>query len=258
VSEPSQGRAAALARARAEVAATCRALRERGLVVGTAGNVSVRVGDEVAVSPSGVDYARLTADLVGVHRLDGSAVDAPLAPSSELPLHLAVYAGSTAAAIVHTHAPASTALSTVVDEVPASHYYVAMFGGPVRVAPYATFGSDELAANVAAALVGRTAALLGNHGAVVVADDLPVALERAGYLEYVCDQYLRALGTGRPVRTLPAAEIDRVAGLLAGYGQQPPGRPTGRDDGRGGSPLPDPDPPVARYDRRTPPPATGR
>jgi L-fuculose-phosphate aldolase len=211
-----------LAEARAEVAATCRALRARGLVVGTAGNVSVRVGELVAISPSGLDYDALTAELVGVHRLDGRPVEAPLAPSSELPLHLAVYGAGDAAAVVHTHAPASTALSTVVDEVPATHYYLALFGGPLRVAPYATYGSPELAANAAAALADRTAALLANHGAVVTADGAAKALELAGYLEYVCDQYLRALATGRPVRALPDGELDRVAARLAGYGQQAP------------------------------------
>ncbi len=188
-------------------------------MVGTAGNVSVRVGDLVAVSPSGLDYDAMTPELVGVHTLDGTPVDAPLRPSSELPLHLQVYARTDAAAVVHTHAPASTALSCVVDEVPASHYYTALFGGPVRVAPYATFGGDELAGNVAAALAGRTAALMGNHGAVVVADSLTTALSLAGYLEYVCDVHLRALATGLPVRTLPPAEIENVAGLLSGYGQ---------------------------------------
>ena len=205
--------------AQEQVVAACRALRAEGLVVGTAGNVSVRVGDLVVVSPSGLDYDEMTPEVVGVHRLDGSPVDAPLLPSSELPLHLQVYARTAARAIVHTHAAASTALSCVVDEVPASHYYTAMFGGPVRVAPYATFGSDELAAGVAAALDGRGAALMGNHGAVVVADTLPRALDLARYLEYVCDVHLRALSTGLAVRTLGAGEIDRVADLLGGYGQ---------------------------------------
>lgn len=210
---------------RAQVAATCRALRAEGLVVGTAGNVSVRVGDLVAVSPSGLDYDDLTPGLVGVHRLDGTPVDAPLEPSSELPLHLEIYARTAAQAVVHTHAVASTALSCVVDEVPASHYYTAMFGGPVRVAPYATFGSDALARNVAAALEGRRAALMGNHGAVVVAGNLAKALDLVRYLEYVCDTHLRALSTGLPVRTLDPTEIDRVAALLDGYGQSIPAGP---------------------------------
>jgi L-fuculose-phosphate aldolase len=204
---------------RAQLAETCRELRRAGLVVGTAGNVSVRVGGLVAVSPSGLDYDAMTAELVGVHALDGTPVDAPLRPSSELPLHLQIYARTGAEAVVHTHAPASTALSCVLEEVPASHYYTAMFGGPVRVAPYATFGSDALAENVASALDGRRAALMSNHGAVVVADTLRAALSLAGYLEYVCDVHLRALATGLPIRTLPAEEIRNVSGLLSGYGQ---------------------------------------
>lgn len=213
-----------LEEARRQVVEACRTLRRTGLVVGTAGNVSVRVGEQVAVSPGGLDYDALTADLVGVHRLDGSAVEAPLAPSSELPLHLAVYAATAANTVVHTHAVASTALSTVLDEVPASHYYSAMFGGPVRVAPYATFGSPELAHNVVSALDGRAAALMGNHGAVVVAATAAKALDLATCLEYVCDLHLRALSTGLPVRILPPAEIDRVARMLGGDGQVPPGR----------------------------------
>jgi L-fuculose-phosphate aldolase len=209
-----------LEEARTGVVWACRRLRDRGLIVGTAGNVSVRAGDLVAVSPSGLDYDELTAELVGVHRVaDGEPVEAPLRPSSELPLHLAAYRESDTGAVVHTHAPASTALSMVEYEVPASHYYLAMFGGRVRVAPYATFGSEELARNVARALAGRRAALLSNHGAVCVADTVRAAVDLAGYLEYVCDAHLRAVSTGLPVRTLPDRELRRVAERLRGYGQ---------------------------------------
>ena len=204
---------------RAHVADTCRALRRNGLVVGTAGNVSVRVGDFVVISPSGVDYDLITPDLVGVHRFDGTPVDAPLKPSSEFPLHLEVYARTEASAIVHTHASASTTLSTVVDEIPASHYYTALFGGMVRVAPYATFGTTRLAQNVAAALEGRTAALMGNHGAITIGDTLEKAYARVEYLEYVCDVQIRALSTGLPIRTLAAEEVTQVIGLLSSYGQ---------------------------------------
>jgi L-fuculose-phosphate aldolase len=211
-----------LADAREAIVTTCQELSRSGLVVGTAGNVSVRAGDLVAVSPSGLRYASLTSSLVGVHRLDGTAVDAPLAPSSELPLHLAVYAArSEVAAIVHTHSTAATALSTLADEVPAVHYYVAMFGGPVRVAPYATYGTDELAANAVEALRDRTGCLLGSHGAVTVGPDLATAHDKAVYLEWLCDVYLRAAGAGSP-RLLSAAELSAVAAKLGGYGQQRP------------------------------------
>lgn len=199
---------------------TCRELAATGLVVGTAGNVSARVDDLVAVSPTGVDYSELTAGQVGVHRLDGSPVEAELRPTSELPLHLAVYAATGATAIVHTHSVAATALSSIAAELPAVHYQVAMFGGPLRVAPYATYGTDRLAANVVTALAGRTACLMANHGAVVTAPDLGAAFTGSRYLEWLCEVYLRALAAGSP-RILPAEEIDLVAGKFASYGQRP-------------------------------------
>ena len=208
--------------ARAAIVSACRELSAAGLVVGTAGNVSVREGDLVAVTPSGLRYAELTAELVGVHRLDGAPVEAPLAPTSELPLHLAIYAAMPAVrAVVHTHSPAATALSTLVDEVPALHYYAAMFGGPVPVAPYATYGTDELARNAVRALRDRTGCLMGNHGAVTVGPDLATAHDKSVYLEWLCDVYLRASSAGAP-RLLPPAEIAAVAAKLTGYGQQPP------------------------------------
>jgi L-fuculose-phosphate aldolase len=213
-----------LAQARDQVARTCLKLSRSGLVVGTAGNVSVRVGDLVAISPSGVDYESLTPESVGVHRVDGEPVDAPLAPSSELPLHLQVHrrvAVGEGATVVHTHSPAATALSTVLTQVPASHYYTAMFGGPVRVARYAPFGSEALAQAVADALDGRAAALLAHHGAVTVATSAAAAYALAEYLEHICDVHLRALSTGLPVRALGPEELAEAAVGLRGYGPGP-------------------------------------
>jgi L-fuculose-phosphate aldolase len=213
-----------LERLRDDVVQVCRELADSGLVVGTSGNVSARDGDLVVVSPSGVDYHELTAELVGVHRLDGTPVEAVLRPTSEMPLHLGVYAATGAAAIVHTHSVAATALSAVADELPAIHYQVAMFGGPLAVAPYATYGSDELARNVVTALRDRTACLMANHGAVATGPDLKSALTGGRYLEWLCEVYLRALaaaGPGGP-RLLPADEIALVAGQFAGYGQRKP------------------------------------
>jgi L-fuculose-phosphate aldolase len=216
-----------LEREREEIARACKNLSAAGLVVGTAGNVSIRAGDLVAVTPSGLDYAELSAADVGVHRLDGTPVEAPLAPTTELPLHLAVYrayaspASTGTAAIVHTHSVAATATSTLADELPAIHYYLAMFGGPVRVARYATYGTDELARNVVEALHGRTACLMGSHGAVTTGPDLKTAYDRSVYLEWLSDVYLRAAAAGRP-RLLPPGEIEAVAAKLAGYGQRRP------------------------------------
>jgi L-fuculose-phosphate aldolase len=168
-----------------------------------------------------VRYAELTPELVGVHQIDGTAVEAPLAPTSELPLHLAIYlAQPEAGAIVHTHSPAATALSALVDEVPAVHYYLAMFGGPVPVAPYARYGTEDLARNVVRALHDRTACLMGNHGAVTVGPDLATAHEKSAYLEWLCDVYLRAASAGTP-RLLSPAQLAVVAGKIGGSGRRP-------------------------------------
>jgi L-fuculose-phosphate aldolase len=205
---------------RESIVLACRRLVWDRLVVGTAGNVSVRSGDLVAVTPTGVSYDALTAGSIGVHGLDGAPVEAPLAPTSELPLHLAVYAATGAGAIVHTHPVAATALSCLVDEVPPVHYYAGYFGGVVRVAPYAEYGTEELARAAAAALDGRTACLLGNHGAIALGDTLAQAYDRALYLEWLCEVALRAVSSGLPARILDEAQLASVARRLAGYGQR--------------------------------------
>ena len=206
---------------RQQIVDACRAMQRQNLVVGTAGNVSVKVGDRLAISPSGVEYEVMTASDVVVVDLDGTPVDGHLKPSSELPLHLAVYAATDAGAITHNHAPASTALGLVVDEIPASHYYSAMFNGPVRVAPYALFGTDELASNVASALEGRLGALMANHGAITIGPNLTKALSLLPYLEYICEIQLRAMATGQPVKVLAPEVLDAALSSFAGYGQQP-------------------------------------
>ena len=189
-------------------------LRPDGLVVLTAGNISVRSGDLVAITPGSFDYDELTPERICVIHLDGTVAEAPLPPSSEVPMHLAVYrAVPEARAVVHTHAPYASALSTVVDELPALHYLIAELGGPVRVAPYATFGSEALAENVARALDGRTAALLGNHGTIAFGGTLEQAYSRTVLLEWLSALYLRSSLLGGP-RLLPAEEIDRVAQKL--------------------------------------------
>ena len=209
---------------RRAVIRTCQRMQRLGLVVGTAGNVSVRVGDRVVVSPSAVEYQDLAPGMIGVHDMDGRPVDAQLRPSSELPLHLAVYRGTGAQAITHNHAPASTALGLVVDEVPCSHYYSGMFGGPIRVAPYARFGTDELVGNVCAALQGRLGALMSNHGAITIGPSLEKAFSLLPYLEYVCEIQLRAAATGLPVKTL---DEDQMAHVLEGLKTYVPTRITG-------------------------------
>ncbi len=188
-------------------------LRPDGLVVGTAGNLSVRSGELVAITPTSVDYDALDPGLICVVGLDGRILEGARAPSSELPMHLAVYHATDAAAIVHTHAPHATALATVVEELPAIHYLIAELGGPVRVAPYATFGTDELAASVMDALAGRNAVLLRSHGTLTVGRSLEEAYWRSVLLEWLAALYYRATLLGTP-RLIPAAEIELVAEQL--------------------------------------------
>ncbi|MET8453862.1 class II aldolase/adducin family protein [Streptomyces sp. NPDC005209] len=188
----------ALGRERAAVADACRRLGAAGLLIGTAGNVSVRVGDRVAVTATGAVLAQLTAGQVTVVDLDGNVVGGRLRPTSELDLHLGVYRRYGTGAVVHTHAPMATALSCVLDELPCIHYQLLALGGTVRVAPYATFGTPELAESVLTALDGRGAALMANHGAVTHATTLDQAVEHALLLEWACGVYQHAAALGRP------------------------------------------------------------
>lgn len=206
---------------RAEVVDTCRRMRDDGLVVGTSGNVSVRSGEHVVVTPTGVDYRGLRPEHLTVVDLLGRRVSGTLRPTSELPLHLAAYRSHPeAVACVHTHAVHATAVSTLTDAVPNIHYILAVAGGPVRVARYATYGTEELAAAVVEALADRTACLLANHGTLALGGSLKQAYADTEQLEWACRVWLTARAAGNP-RLLPDAEIGRVAAKLRGYGQRP-------------------------------------
>ncbi len=179
------------------------------MVPATAGNVSVRVGDLVAITPTGANLAELTARQVSVVDFAGQLVDGDLEPSSELPLHIGIYRAHPAGAVVHTHAPACTAVASVRDELPCVHYSMLGFGGAVPVSPYATYGSAELAANVVAALAGRSAVLMASHGAITYGPTLAKAFETMELLEWACDLYLRTLALGEP-RVLTAEQTAAV------------------------------------------------
>ena len=210
-----------LEKERRDVVETCLFMQNNGFIVGTAGNVSIRVDDKVAISPSGVPYETMTAEDVVVFSMDGERVDGILEPSSELPLHLSVYRETAAKAITHNHAPASTALGLVVDEIPPSHYYSAMLGGIIRVAPYAEFGTDELARNVTDALKGRSGALMKNHGAITIGPTVKKAAGLLPILEYVCEIHLRAMATGAPIALLSPEQMADAKAAIADYGKQP-------------------------------------
>jgi len=183
---------------RQQVATASRRLAVERLVVGTAGNVSARRGDRIAITPTGAELGSLESEQVTVVDLDGRIVAGELEPTSELDLHLGVYHRYEAGAVVHTHAPMATALSCVLDELPCIHYQMLLFGGSLRVAPYATFGTPELAESVLDALEGRNAALMSNHGAIAYGAGLDSAVELSLLLEWACTVYWRATTLGTP------------------------------------------------------------
>ncbi|MBJ7358115.1 class II aldolase/adducin family protein [Nocardioides sp.] len=194
---------------REQVAEAARRLAHEGLLVGTAGNVSARSGDRVGITASGVVLAGCRPDDVTVVTPTGEVVEGELAPSSELSLHLGVYADTEAAALVHTHAPYSTAVACVLEELPVIHYQQLLLGGAVRVAPYATFGTPELATTVREALAGRQAALMASHGSVAVGASLSAATDNALLLEWLAALYHRASALGTP-KVLTQDEQDDV------------------------------------------------
>ena len=174
---------------------------EAGLVVASAGNVSARVSghDAVAVTPTSISYDVMTADqIVVVSLASGLPIESPSRPSGELPTHLAVYRRRPdVGAIVHTHAPYVSALSVlrrplppIIDEM------IVYFGGTIEVADYAFTGTDDLGANVVAALGDRAGVLLSNHGNLCVGSDLPEALHVALTMESTARVYVECLRTG--------------------------------------------------------------
>ena len=206
---------------REEVAAAARHLGEAGLLVGTAGNLSLRDGDRIWVTGTGVVLTDCCPGDVTAVSLSGEILEGRLVPTSEVDLHLGLYAGLIGAvgAVVHTHAPYSTAVACVLDELPVLHYQQLALGGPVRVAAYSTFGTGELAENVREALVGRQAALMANHGSVAIGAGLDQAVENALLLEWLATLHHRASTLGTP-RVLTEEQQSAVvlAALERGYG----------------------------------------
>lgn len=204
------------------------------LVTGMSGNLSTRVGDLIAITPSGVAYQDMEpADICLVLPGDGTSADgtaiagattAGRRPSTETHMHLAVYRATDAAAIVHTHSPFVVTISAVLDELPAVHYAMAGLGGPVRVAPYARFGTRQLADGAVAALAGRTAVILGNHGALAYGATLAQAYDRARTLEWLARVYWHARMMGVP-RTLGEGALREVAEAAHAIRYGEPGPP---------------------------------
>jgi L-fuculose-phosphate aldolase len=201
---------------REQLVETARAMNERGLNQGTAGNLSARVPDGMLITPSAVPYDVMTpADIVRID-LQGRVLEpGPRPPSTEWRLHAAILAARPDVdAILHAHAMFATTLACLRRPIPAFHYMVAVAGGDsVPCAPYAAFGSPELAGHAARALAGRDACLLANHGMVAVGASPRDALELAIEVETLAAQYWRALQVGEPVLLSEAEMAEVVEGF---------------------------------------------
>ena len=208
--------------AREAVIAAARRTMALGLTHGTSGNVSVRDGTGLLITPTAIPYDALGPD--DIVRLDADGRPAPgqRAPSTEWRIHRDLYAARPdLGAVVHAHPPHATAIACLRKDLPAVHYMVALAGGSsVRCAAYATFGTPELSAAALAALDGRKACLLANHGLVAAGADLDEAVRVAEETERVAEVYWLALAAGTPC-LLDDAEMARVVERFREYGRRP-------------------------------------
>lgn len=203
----------------------CLAMNAARLNQGASGNISVRRGEAMLITPSGVPYARTTPEMICLMPLSGGREDSagPRAPSSEWRFHRDILrARPEFEAVVHCHAPYATALAMTRRGIPASHYMVALFGGDdVRCADYATFGTQALSDNALRALDGRKACLLANHGLLACGPSLEKAMALAVELEALSRQHHLALQIGGPAILTPAQmdeTRERIRSLNYGNG----------------------------------------
>ena len=194
-----------------------------GLTAGTGGNLSVanRKKNLVAITPSGVDYLEMSPEDVVLVGMEGGLIEtSKYKPSSELLFHLALYRRrQDIQAVVHTHSVYATTLASLGWEIPPFHYLVAYSGKKVPLASYATFGSEQLARNVAEAIGDNNAVLMESHGVVTVGATLAKAFEAAEIIEYVARVYYLAKNLGEPA-ILSDEEMKKVIAKFKGYGRK--------------------------------------
>jgi L-fuculose-phosphate aldolase len=202
---------------RCAIADAYRALGQRSMNHASTGNISCRHEDRILITPSGIDYDAITADSIVAINWRGE-VEGRYIPSCEWQMHLEIYrVQPEAGAVVHTHSDACVALSCLRRPIPAFHYMVAAFGGnDIPCAPYAPFGSHELACYATRALASRTACLLANHGMVCHGPILATAISTAIKLETLARQYLMALQAGIPI-LLTEAQVSAAQEQLEEY-----------------------------------------
>ncbi len=192
-----------LMRERVALIEAARSMAALGINQGSAGNISVRAGDAMLITPSAIPYDDITPEMVALMPLDGEygAWEGPKRPSSEWRFHLDIFrARPEIGAIVHTHAPYATAIAMTRRDIPPCHYMITRFGGAtVRCAPYAVFGTAALSTVALAALENRKACLLANHGFIATGATLEAAMAAAVELEALAKQYILSLSIGGPV-----------------------------------------------------------
>lgn len=207
---------------RRAVLEAARAMNREGLSPGRSGNVSARAASGgILITPTGLPYDTLMPEQIVLVREDGTSPRGALKPSSELALHRAIYdARPDARAVVHCHSLNATALACAGRPIPAFHYMVAVAGGTdIPVAPYATFGTPELARAVAGAMANRRACLLAHHGQIACGTDVAAALDLAREVEVLAAQYVTTLQIGGgPL--LGAEAMAEVLAKFTSYGQQ--------------------------------------
>ncbi len=198
---------------------TALAMQKEGLNRGTSGNLSVRHGSGFLVTPSGMPATEQSPDDIVLMDMDGKS-QGRRKPSSEWRFHRDILAARPELnAVLHAHSTFSTTLACLGRDIPPFHYMIAAAGGKtIRCAPYATFGTQELSDHALAAIQGRKACLLANHGMLVAETSLGRALALAVEVETLCEQYCRALQIGTP-NLLSDAEMDVVLEKFKSYGQ---------------------------------------
>lgn len=191
----------------------------QGLSHGSSGNASIRCPQGMWITPSGLEPEAMHATDTVTVDLHGKVLAGALRPSSEWPLHAAIYrARPDVDAILHCHSRHATALACCGRDIPAFHYMVAAAGGDsIRCAPYALFGSEKLAVHALQALSGRRACLLANHGQLTLGSNLGQAFALAVEVEELAAQYLAALTAGEP-RLLDTTQMRAVIARFADYG----------------------------------------
>ena len=205
---------------RERLAAVARRLAAEGLVSGSGGNVSMRASRGMLITPSGLPLAATRGEDLVLVDLEGRVLERSGTPSSETPMHLAVYRHDPrVGAIVHTHSPYASAFATAGREIPPYHYMVAAVGDRIPLAPYATFGTEALAESAVRTLAGRYGAvLLERHGVLAVGETPEEALNRAVAVEHVAEVTFLALQLGYP-EPLPPDEMERLQERFRTYGK---------------------------------------